>query len=305
MSDPRAWEMTVFLRVVALGSFSAAGADLGMTPSATAKLIGRIETRLGVRLIERSTRRLRLTDEGELYREKAELLLAELDAFDAEIVGGARSPTGTIRVNVSVPFGRHCVLPLLPDFMAAYPEIRLDLTLTDEVVDLHAASVDVAFRAGRLPDSALLAIRLGDVRRRIVAAPAYLARKGVPESAADLEAHDCLGFNFRRAAAVWPLRSGGRLIDREVHGRIEANNGETVRHLALLGMGLARLAEFHIRHDLAAGRLVTVLDDAMVDNEQINAIHIGRDRTPRRVRAFLDFMTPRLRAMLEGRPALP
>lgn len=298
MSDPRAWEMKVFLRVAALGSFSAAGADLGMTPSATAKLISRIEARLGVRLIERSTRRLRLTDEGELYREKAEILLGELDAFDAEIVGGARSPTGVIRVNVSVPFGRHCVLPLLPDFMAAHPGIRLDLTLTDEVVDLHAASVDVAFRAGRLPDSALLAIRLGDVRRRIVAAPDYLARKGVPRSAADLEAHDCLGFNFRRAAAVWPLKSGGRLIDREVHGRIQANNGETVRHLALLGLGLARLGEFHVRDDIAAGRLVTVLDDSMADSEEFHAIHIGRDRAPRRVRVFLDFMTPRLRAML-------
>ncbi|MBP2232373.1 LysR substrate-binding domain-containing protein [Azospirillum agricola] len=299
MSDPRAWEMRVFLRVAALGSFSAAGAEIGMTPSATAKLIARIEARLGVRLIERSTRRLRLTDEGELYREKAEILLGELDAFDAEIVGGARSPTGTIRVNVSVPFGRHCVLPLLPDFMAAYPDIRLDLTLTDEVVDLHAAHVDVAFRAGRLPDSTLLAIRLGDVRRRIVASPDYLARKGAPRAATDLEMHDCLGFNFRRAAAVWPLKSGGRLVDREVHGRIEANNGETVRHLALLGLGLARLAEFHVRDDIAAGRLVTVLDDAMVDSEEIHAIHIGRDRAPRRVRAFLDFTTPRLRAMLQ------
>lgn len=299
MSDPRAWEMRVFLRVAALGSFSAAGADVGMTPSATAKLIGRIEARLGVRLIERSTRRLRLTDEGELYRERADILLGELDAFDAEIAGGARSPTGTIRVNVSVPFGRHCVLPLLPDFTRAYPDIRLDLTLTDEVVDLQAAQVDVAFRSGRLPDSTLLAIRLGDVRRRIVAAPDYLERKGIPRSAADLETHDCLGFNFRRAAAVWPLKSGGRLIDREVHGRIEANNGETVRHLALLGLGLARLAEFHVRADIAAGRLVTVLDDAMVDSEEFHAIHIGRERTPRRVRAFLDFSTPRLRAMLQ------
>ncbi|MCG5240515.1 LysR family transcriptional regulator [Azospirillum doebereinerae] len=298
MSDPRAWEMKVFLRVAALGSFSAASADVGMTPSATAKLISRIEARLGVRLIERSTRRLRLTDEGELYRERAEILLGDLDAFDAEIAGGARSPTGVIRINVSVPFGRHCVLPLLPDFARAYPDIRLDLTLTDEVVDLQAAQADIAFRTGRLPDSTLLAIRLGDVRRRIVASPDYLARKGVPRSAADLERHDCLGFNFRRAAAVWPLKTGGRLIDREVHSRIDANNGETVRHLALLGLGLARLAEFHVREDIAAGRLVTVLDDAMVDSEEFHAIHIGRGRTPRRVRAFLDFSTPRLRAML-------
>ncbi len=299
MSDPRAWEMKVFLRVAAQGSFSAAGREVGMTPSSTAKLITRIEGRLGVRLIERSTRRLRLTAEGALYRERAELLLAELDAFDAEIAGGARSPAGLIRVNVSVPFGRHCLLPLLPAFARLYPAIHLDLTLTDEIVDLYAARVDVAVRIGRLPDSGLLATRLGEVRRRIVASPAYLAEHGIPQSAADLERHDCLGFNFRRTAAVWPLKTGGRLVDREVHGRFQVNNGETARHLALLGLGLARLAEFHVRADVAAGRLVTVLDEAMVDSEEIHAVYIGRERAPRRVQAFLEFMTPRLRAMLQ------
>lgn len=299
MSDPRAWEMRVFLRVAARGSFSAAGRELGMTPSSTAKLIGRIEERLGVRLVERSTRRLRLTAEGEIYRERAEILLGELDALEAEVAGGARSPTGLIRINVSVPFGRHCVLPLLPDFTRAYPDISLDLTLTDEVVDLYAARADIAFRIGRLPDSTLLAVRLGDVRRRIVASPSYLADRGIPRSPADLSDHDCLGFNFRRAAAVWPLKAGGRLVDREVDGRILANNGETVRHLALLGLGLARLAEFHVRADLDAGRLVAVLDEAMADSEEIHAVYVGRERAPRRVRAFLDFMTPRLRVLLQ------
>ncbi|MGQ9367188.1 LysR family transcriptional regulator [Azospirillum sp. A39] len=300
MSDARAWEMKVFLRVAAHGSFSGAGREVGMTPSSTAKLIDRLEGRLGVRLIERSTRRLRLTAEGEHYRERAEALLGEMDALDAELAGGARSPSGLIRVNASVPFGRHCLLPLLPAFVAAYPEVRLDLTFTDEVVDLYAAATDVAFRIGRLPDSALLAVRLGEVRRRIVAAPDYLARNGTPRTVADLERHECLGFNFRRSAAVWPLRAGGRLVDREVHGRIVASNGETVRHLALLGLGLARLAEFHVRADLAAGRLASVLDEAMADREEVHAVYTGRDRTPARVRAFLDFMTPRLRHRLEG-----
>ncbi|TWA66892.1 LysR family transcriptional regulator [Azospirillum baldaniorum] len=299
MSDSRAWDMRVFLRVAALGSFSAAGREVGMTPSSTAKLVTRLEERLGVRLVERSTRRLRLTAEGELYRERAESLLGDLDAMEAEVAGGARSPTGLIRISVSVPFGRHCLLPLLPDFTRAYPGIRLDLTLTDEVVDLYAARTDVAFRAGRLSDSALLAVRLGDVRRRIVASPDYLERMGRPESAADLERHDCLGFNFRRAAAVWPLKSGGRLVDREIDTRIVANNGETVRHMALLGLGLARLAEYHIRPDLAAGRLVSVLDDVLVDREEIHAVYTGRERVPHRVRAFLDHMTPRMRACLQ------
>jgi len=298
MSDSRAWEMRVFLRVASTGSFSAAGRELSMTASSTAKLITRIEQRLGVRLIERSTRRLRLTAEGALYRERAEALLGDLDALDAEVTGEARSPTGLIRINVSVPFGRHCLLPVLPEFRRTYPDIALDLKLTDEVVDLYAAQADIAFRAGALSDSSLLAIKLGDVRRRIVASPGYIEAHGTPQSASDLERHECLGFNFRRAAAVWPLRSGGRLTDREVHGLIAANNGETVRHLALLGLGLARLADYHVRDDLAAGNLVAVLDEEVVDSEAFHILYTGRERTPRRVRAFLDFMTPRLKRIL-------
>ncbi|BDU19194.1 LysR family transcriptional regulator [Dyella sp. GSA-30] len=298
MSDQRAWEMRVFLQVAHTGSFSGAGRVVNMTPSSTAKLITRIEQRLGVRLVERSTRRLRLTAEGELYRERAEALLGELDGLDAEVAGEARSPAGLIRINVSVPFGRHALMPLLPAFSAAFPAVRLDLTVTDDVVDLYAAQADIAFRIGPLSDSGLLAVSLGQTRRRIVASPAYLTAHGTPRQAADLERHNCLGFNFRRAASVWPLRSGGRLVDREVHGSIVANNGETVRHLAVLGMGLARLGEFHVRADLRAGRLVTVLDDVITDSESIHALYLGSKRAPRRIRAFLDFMTPRLREFL-------
>ncbi|HEX7815046.1 LysR family transcriptional regulator [Dyella sp.] len=300
MSDQRAWEMRVFLHVALTGSFSAAGRVVNMTASSTAKLVTRIEQRLGVRLVERSTRRLRLTPEGELYRERAEALLAELDGLDAEVSGEARSPAGLIRINVSVPFGRHALIPLLPAFSAAYPRVRLDLTVTDDVVDLYAAQADIAFRIGALSDSNLLAVSLGSTRRHIVASPDYLAAHGIPRSAADLAHHNCLGFNFRRAASVWPLRSGGRLVDREVHGSIVANNGETVRHLAVLGMGLARLGEFHVRADLRAGRLVRVLDEVIVDSEAIHALYLGSKRAPRRIRAFMDFMTPRLKAFLEA-----
>jgi DNA-binding transcriptional LysR family regulator len=298
MSDLRAWEMRVFLQVAREGSFSAAGRATGMTPSSAAKLITRIEARLGVRLVERSTRRLRLTAEGELYRDRAEAILGELDALEAEVSGGARAPTGLIRVNVSVPFARHALLRQLPDFARAFPGIRLDLAVTDDVVDLYATGADIAFRIGKLADSSLLAVTLGETPRRIVASPAYLAEHGTPQTAAELERHQCLGFTFRRAAAVWPLQSGGRLVDREVHGSIRANNGETVRHLAVLGLGLARLGEFHVRDDLRAGRLVSVLDGAVTDTEAVHALYLGRDRMPRRVRAFLDFMTPRLRAAL-------
>ena len=298
MTDARAWEMRVFLRVAARGAFSAAGRELGITPSATAKLITRIEARLGVRLVERSTRRLRLTPEGEVYRERAEALLAELEAMEAELAGQAVVPSGLVRINSSIPFGRHCLLPLLPDFTMRYPQIRLDLTFTDEVVDLYLARVDIAFRVGKLGDSGLRAVHLGEVRRRIVASPDYLARRGVPRRPDDLGDHDCLGFNFRRAAAVWPMTVDGRRVAREVEGRIQVSDGETMRYMARAGLGLARLAEYHVRDDIAAGRLVTVLDDCLADSEVVHAVYLGRERAPRRIEAFLDHAAPRLRERL-------
>jgi DNA-binding transcriptional LysR family regulator len=141
--------------------------------------------------------------------------------------------------------------------------------------------------------------REGQQQARLAKGADLVGVPGGQRSTAELGEHDCLGFNFRRAAAVWLLKTGGRLVDREVDARIVANNGETVRHMAVLGLGLAHLAEFHIGADLAAGRLVAVLDEAMADSEEIHAVYSGRERAPHRVLAFLDFMTPRLRALLE------
>lgn len=186
-------------------------------------------------------------------------------------------------------------------FWAAYPRIVVDLSLSDEVVDLYLDRTDVAFRVGALASSSLTALKLGTAPRKIVAAPAYLARRGTPCTAEDLARHDCLGFNFRRSAAVWPLRESGRIVDRSVGGPLLANNGETIRCLALAGMGLARMGEFHIREDLRTGALVEVLADAVEgDSEDVHALFLGGERLPHRVRAFLDFMTPPLRAFLDA-----
>lgn len=299
--DNRAGEMQVFLRVVETGSFSDAARHLHMTPSTVSKLIGRIETRLGVRLLERSTRRLSLTEEGRLYHEGSRVLLAELDQIERDLARGAASITGTVRVSASVGLGIVAIEPFLPDFWAEYPNIVVDLSLSDEVVDLYLDHTDVAFRVGALGNSSLTARKLGTAPRKIVASPDYLRRNGVPESVEDLARHQCLGFNFRRSSPVWPLRDGGRIPDRNPAGPLLANNGETVRRLALAGMGLARMGEFHIREDLRAGRLVEVLARAVAgDNEDIHALYLGGERVPHRVRAFLDFMTPRIRAYLDA-----
>lgn len=299
--DNRVGEMQVFQRVVESGSFSEAARLLLMTPSTVSKLIGRIEARLGVRLLERSTRRLSLTAEGQVFYERSLALLAELDEIERGLSQGAASADGTIRVNASVPIGTMALEPLLPAFWAEHPRIVVDLSLSDEIVDLYLDRTDVAFRVGPLPDSSMMARRIGVAWRKIVAAPAYLERHGVPKTVDDLAAHNCLGFNFRRAAPVWPFRESGRIVDRAVHGSLLANNGETVRRMAVAGIGLARLGDYHAREDIAAGRLVEVLSDVVEsDREDVHAVYLGGPRLPHRVRLFLDFACPRLAVFLAG-----
>jgi DNA-binding transcriptional LysR family regulator len=301
--DNRAGEMRVFQRVVEAGSFSEAARLLLMKPSTVSKLIGRIETRLGVRLLERSTRRLSLTTEGQIYYERGQTLLADLEEIESDLSRGAASMGGSVRVSASVGFGIVGVQPLLPAFWQAHPNIVVDLSLSDEIVDLYLDRTDVAFRVGPLTNSGMTARKLGEAARKIVASPDYLARHGTPRTIEELAAHRCLGFNFRRAAPIWPLRDSGRVVERPVAGPLLANNGESVRAMALAGIGLARMGEFHIREDLRAGRLVEVLSDAVAgDSEDIHALFLGGRRVPHRVRAFLDFINPRLTAFLADQP---
>lgn len=298
--DNRAGEMQVFLRVVDTGSFSEAARMLMMTPSTVSKLIARIEARIGVRLIERSTRRLSLTAEGQIYYERSQIMLADLDDLDQHLTQGAASPGGTVRMTASVGFGTLGIEPLLPAFWHLYPDIMIDLSLSDDIVDLYLDRTDIAFRIGDLPDSSLTAHSLGTARRVIVAAPAYLARRGVPVAFGDLADHDCLGFNFRRTITSWLIADSGRTVERAVRGSLIANNGETVRRMAIAGVGLARLADFHVRSDLAEGRLIEVLPGPSAgDAESVHALSVGTRELPRRVRAFLDFAVPRLRAFVQ------
>ncbi|WP_163151750.1 LysR family transcriptional regulator [Bradyrhizobium uaiense] len=299
--DNRVGEMQVFLRVVDAGNYSEAARRLLMTPSTVSKLIGRIEERLGVRLFERSTRRLALTAEGRMYHEKSLALVAELDGIERGISRGATTAGGTIRVNTTISFGILGLEPLLPDFLKAHPGIVVDISLSDEIVDLYLDRTDVAFRVGALQDSAMVARRIGLVKRRIVASPAYLQHMGEPKKVEDLSSHRCLGFNFRRSAPVWPLKESGRIVDRKVSGPLVANNAQTLRRMAIAGLGLARLADYHIRDDMEAGRLVEVLKGTVGDDEQIHALYHGGPRLPFRVKAFLDFVCPRLTDFMEGK----
>ncbi|MNX86285.1 HTH-type transcriptional regulator DmlR [compost metagenome] len=292
----RAREMAVFSAVAASGSFSAAGRELGLTPSAVSRTLDRIEARLGVRLMLRTTRTLTLTPEGQAYLGAARRILTDLD--DAEqAIADQGAPRGRLRVSASLSHGRLCVVPLLGDFVARYPHILVDINLSDVVVDVAAGQADVAIRFGPLSDSGLTARKLGETGRVIVASPAYLVARGTPRTPEDLHDHNCLNFNFRRVEPVWPFVRDGREYSLSVRGNIEANNGETLGQLAAAGVGLTRVGAFSVADDVAAGRLVPLLEDFNPgDVENIHAVFVGGANTPARVRVFVDFLAERLKA---------
>ncbi|HEY4250157.1 MAG TPA: LysR family transcriptional regulator [Roseomonas sp.] len=290
----RSGEMEVFARVVREGGFSAAARSLDLTPSAISKLIARLEARLGARLLVRTTRALTLTEEGEAYHHAALRILQELDEADQAAAGGA--VRGRLRVSASIPIGAMVVAPAIPPFLARNPQLIVDLSLTDDVIDLLAQRTDVAIRVGTLPDSGLIARKLGESRRVVCAAPDYLRRRGRPEAPDALARHDCLTFNFRRGRPSWPFRWQGRDIEQPVIGTLVVNNGETLRQMALAGAGIARTGLYHVAADIAAGRLVPLLEDANPgDLEVISAVHVGGGPVPHRVRAFIDHMVETLR----------
>jgi DNA-binding transcriptional LysR family regulator len=291
----RARALALFAAVVEQGSFSSAGRALEMSPSAVARAVDRIEERLGVRLVLRSTRALTLTAEGQAYLLAARRILADLDDAEQQIADQG-SPRGRLRVSAALSHGRLCVVPLLGKFAALYPGILIDMALTDTLIDVVAGQADVAIRFGPLPDSTLTARKLGETGRVIVASPEYLATHGTPEKPEDLHGHNCLNFNFRRAEPVWPFRREGQDFTLLVKGSIEANNGETLGQLAALGVGIARVGRFSVTDDIAAGRLLPLLEDFNPgDVEQIHAVFVGGPNTPARVRAFVDFLAANLR----------
>ncbi len=287
----RSGEMQTFVEVVERGGFAAAARALCLTPSAVSKLVTRLEARLGARLLHRSTRKLQLTPEGRQFHERSMRVLADMDEAERGVAAAAL-PRGRVALNASVSFGHLVLLPLVPRLLARHPQITLDISLTDQVVDLLEERTDIAIRWGALPASDLVARRLGHTGQAIVGSPDYLARHGMPRSVEDLLAHNRLGTNYRRRAPDWPLRVTGRAVDVPITGNVRAADGETLRRLALAGVGLARLSRYHIACDLAAGRLVPVLEKLNPGElEPIHAVYLGRPgHLPARMRAVLDFL---------------
>jgi DNA-binding transcriptional LysR family regulator len=285
-------EMEAFVRSIELGGFSAAARELKLTPSALSKLVSRLESSLKVRLLNRTTRKLTPTAEGELFLARCRRILAEMEDAENEVGGSRDRPRGRLRMNVGVGFGTHQLVPALPRFFERYPEIQLELGVEDRVVDLQKEGIDIAVRAGPPPgDLALVARKICEVERVVCAAPKYLARHGAPRSPDDLAHHNCImlagTYGFRQWKFDTP--SGRRVVD--VAGGITVNNAECLLRLALLGVGIVRTNEFIVGDDLRKGTLVRVLPEFhCAEPVPMMALYPHmRHRLPR-VAAMLEFL---------------
>lgn len=292
----RSGEMEVFVRAVELGGFTAAATACRMTPSAVSKLVSRLEKRLGARLINRSTRRLQLTPEGCAFYERSVAILADIAEAERHASTGEQV-AGHIRINTSGSFGNHVLAPLIPAFMALYPEVSLEVFHTDRIVDLMEERADVAIRTGPLKSSRLTARKLGKTRSMIVASPDYLRRHGVPRSPAELERHCRIGFSYSRAIEGWSLKVDNQITTLPMARNLQVGDGEAMRHLALAGAGIARLAAFTVKADLETGRLLPVLEELNAgDVEEFYAVYIGQGGPlPARVRVLLEFLRENVR----------
>lgn len=286
--------MAVYARVVEEGSFSRAAQSLGLSKSAVSKQVGRLEDRLGVRLLNRTTRRLSLTEAGTAFYEGCRQLVADAEAAEAAVSHLASAPRGTLRVNAPMSFGQLHVAPAVPEFLASYPELSVDLQLNDRTVDLVQEGYDMAVRIGQLPDSSLIARRLAPLRRVAVAAPDYLDRRGRPSHPRELAGHDCLIYSYLASGREWRFHGREGELRVQVEGRLEANNGDALLAAARQGAGIAWQPTFICGDDLRAGRLECLFpewhDD---DNVGIFAVFPASRNLSPKVRVFVDFLARR------------
>lgn len=287
-------ELLAFRTVVDSGTITAAANQLGQTVSGISRALGRLEKKLGTTLLRRTTRRLELTEEGETFLLRTRAILAALDEAEDELAARRQTPAGLLRVNAATPFMLHAIVPLVPAFSALFPKITLELNTDDLNVDLLAERTDIAIRIGELRDSTLHARPLGASRLRVLASPAYLQAHGRPRQVADLASHQRIGNSQLASLNQWPLR-GPQGDSYPVKPTIAASSGETMRHLALAGMGLVCLADFMTEADRASGDLVQVLAQGTVEVRQpVNAVYYRNTALSSRITAFLDFVAERL-----------
>lgn len=282
--------MTIFLRVVERGSFSAVARELGLSQPTISKQIGALENRLGGRLFARSTRNLSLTDEGQRYYEHCRQILAAVDHAEHSFQTGQERVAGPLRIASSGSFGRIQIAPRLHGFLQQHPDVTIDLQLSDENVDLVSEGIDVAVRIGELKDSGLIARPIGLTRRRVFAAPSYLEQHGVPATPDDLSDHNCLVFNQLEQSDHWRFEHSGQSRTIQVQGNVRSNNSEAIRQMVLSGLGLSLSPSWLFREDVQAGRVLALLNEYTPSSLPIHAVFPADRRQSARVRAFIDYL---------------
>ena len=288
---PHTEDMAIFVRVVELGSLSAAGRDMRMSPAVVSNRIARLEGDLGIRLLHRTTRRVNPTEEGTTFYEHCVAILNELEQVESLLTARTDEPRGPIKVTAPAVFGRLHVAPFVPEFLAKYPNMQIRLHLTDALVDLVQERIDLAIRIAHLEDSTAIVRKLAPNRRVIVAAPAYLERHPAPREPADLLEHNCLLLRFPGSKQYrWTLAAAEGPVTLRVSGSMDSNNGEVLRDWCLAGQGLALKSLWEVGEDIAAGRLRVVLPDHPPLGYGIYALYPHSRFVPARVRVFIDFL---------------
>jgi DNA-binding transcriptional LysR family regulator len=288
----RIGDLGLFLKVLDLGSISAAARSLDLSVAVASQRLKRLEKQLGVRLLYRTTRRLHATPEGAALAEQGRTLVEDLEALTTDLSQAGVEASGTLRMSASASFGRQYLSPLLPEFLARYPRIRISVDLDDRMQDLVSSGYDLAIRIGALDDSTLVARKIATNCRVLCASPGYLARYGTPKLPADLVDHECVILSGSQGRQdVWRLRDReGRETSVRVSGRFECNFGEVLRDAAVAGLGIALHSTWHVCDDLREGRLRRVLPDFTVPESGIFAVMPQRRLVPLRVRVFVDFL---------------
>jgi DNA-binding transcriptional LysR family regulator len=290
--------MSVFVAAVEAGSLSAAGRRLGIPLTTVSRKLSDLEARLKTRLLTRSTRQLGLTDTGRAYYESSKRILEGVAEAERAASGEYSAPRGELILTAPIVFGRLHVLPVVTEFLKAYPEIDIRLFLADSFVDLLESQIDLALRIGELPDSNLIATRVGEIRRVVCASPAYLADRGVPQSPADLSAHDCITFQGLTSPKTWSFNAPGFAASVPIHSRLVVNTAEAAIDAAVAGLGITRVLSYQIVASVRGERLSTILETFEPQPWPVSLLHTGQGLVPLKLRAFLDFAAPRLKARL-------
>ncbi|CAN5309534.1 LysR family transcriptional regulator [soil metagenome] len=287
--------MAIFAKVVELRSFAAAAAELTLSKATISKAVTRLEERLGARLFNRTSRRLALTDAGRSLADRAAQLLADGEAAENEALAQSAAPRGLVRLAVPMTYGTNVVAPLLPEFLATFPDVTIDLNLSDATVDLIGEGFDAAIRIASLPDSSLIARRLCAMPRYLVASPAYLEREGRPTHPMHLARHRCLGYTYLANPGIWHFsNAAGETASVRPDGPLRVNNGEALLPTLLAGLGITDLPEFIVGAALASGQLEAVMPDWWQTPSGVYLVTPPGGPRPARVTALMDFLAEKL-----------